>query len=206
MLSWGRQLADGLIYLHEQGVMCQQLGLEQVVLLQGQAKLADLSHAQQVPEYAPATWQANEVDALGDMLFKLLNPLTLSSPTTALFERFAHSQDRFLTMQAFADAVDETLQLLHENAKVTHLVGHATHVGLQRTLNEDHLLTLKFEHAYLSQSKPIGLYLVADGIGGQAAGEVASAACLVRNSRKRAGCAKSPGAIAHRARSASRCL
>lgn len=174
VLSWGRQLADGLMYLHGQGVMYQPLGLEQVVLVQGQAKLSDLSHAQQVPEYAPAAWQANEVDALGDMLFKLLDPLALSSPTTALFERFAHSQDRFLTMQAFADALDETLQLLHENVKVTHLVGQSTHIGQQRILNEDHLLTLKFEHAYLSQSKPIGLYLVADGIGGQAAGEVAS--------------------------------
>ncbi len=174
VLNWGRQVADGLIYLHEQEVACQQLDLEQVILVEGQAKLSDLSHAEQITAYAPATWQANEVDALGDMLFKLLDPLSLSSPTTALFERFAHSQDRFLTMHTFAEALDETLQQLHEQMKVTHLVGQATDIGQQRKINEDHLLTLKVEHAYLGESRPIGLYLVADGIGGQAAGEIAS--------------------------------
>ena len=49
----------------------------------------------------------------------------------------------------FADALDETLDRLHEQMKVTHLVGQAIDIGQQRTLNEDHLLTFKFEHAYV---------------------------------------------------------
>ena len=43
-----------------------------------------------------------------------------------------------------------------------------------RDLNEDSLLALKLDHIHRSVNKPIGLFVVADGMGGHSAGDIAS--------------------------------
>jgi serine/threonine protein phosphatase PrpC len=52
--------------------------------------------------------------------------------------------------------------------------GHFTDVGLIRELNEDSVLALNLTQYYESVQTQIGLYIVSDGMGGEAAGEVAS--------------------------------
>jgi serine/threonine protein phosphatase PrpC len=52
--------------------------------------------------------------------------------------------------------------------------GHFTDVGLVRELNEDSVLALHLTQYYESEQTQIGLYIVSDGMGGEAAGEVAS--------------------------------
>jgi PPM family protein phosphatase len=52
--------------------------------------------------------------------------------------------------------------------------GHFTDVGLVRELNEDSVLALNLTQYYESMQTQIGLYIVSDGMGGEAAGEVAS--------------------------------
>jgi protein phosphatase len=52
--------------------------------------------------------------------------------------------------------------------------GHCTDVGLTRELNEDSVLALTLTQYYESVQTQIGLYIVSDGMGGEAAGEVAS--------------------------------
>ncbi|MGB0386251.1 MAG: Stp1/IreP family PP2C-type Ser/Thr phosphatase [Ardenticatenaceae bacterium] len=174
VLNWGKQLAEVLAYLHSNRVGHGEIRLENVFLVGKQVKLANFHSAQKWHDYAPKTWQADEMDALGDILFKLLNPLSLSAATTAIFERFGHSDDRFFSAQAFADALDEAIQSLQKPGRMTHLVGSRSDIGQMRRLNEDHLLTLKFEDVDQSEHKPMGLYLVADGMGGHETGEVAS--------------------------------
>jgi len=49
-----------------------------------------------------------------------------------------------------------------------------TSVGQKRKQNQDSLLTMQTVKVNLSDSAPLGLYVVADGMGGQASGEVAS--------------------------------
>jgi serine/threonine protein phosphatase PrpC len=54
-------------------------------------------------------------------------------------------------------------------------VGAASHVGLVRSHNEDALLTVTAgQVGYLGPEDPFGLFILADGMGGQQAGEVAS--------------------------------
>src|SRR5260221_12303835 len=53
-------------------------------------------------------------------------------------------------------------------------IGRRTDLGRARTLNEDSLLTIDLVRNQQSISRPMGVFLVADGMGGHAAGEVAS--------------------------------
>jgi hypothetical protein len=52
--------------------------------------------------------------------------------------------------------------------------GKASDVGQVREINEDSLLAFEFTRVQESQGVPIGFYLVADGMGGHQAGEIAS--------------------------------
>lgn len=52
--------------------------------------------------------------------------------------------------------------------------GYYTNVGQRRKQNQDSVLTIQAAKINISDSFPVGLYVVADGMGGQASGEVAS--------------------------------
>jgi serine/threonine protein phosphatase PrpC len=56
--------------------------------------------------------------------------------------------------------------------------GRLTDLGLVRQINEDSLVVLEFDRVYNSENTPLRLYAVADGMGGHAAGEVASKLAL----------------------------
>src|SRR5215831_9591839 len=62
--------------------------------------------------------------------------------------------------------------LLRPNVVLT--CGHYTNVGQRRKQNQDSLLTIQAVKVNISDAFPVGLYVVADGMGGQASGEVAS--------------------------------
>lgn len=77
-------------------------------------------------------------------------------------------RDRFQTASDFYAALSEL------NLPVVLQSGHFTDVGLVRELNEDSLLALNLTQYFESVQTQIGLYIVSDGMGGEAAGEVAS--------------------------------
>lgn len=64
-------------------------------------------------------------------------------------------------------------------------VGHRTDIGLLRDTNEDSFLALNFVWNNKSISRPAGLFVVADGMGGHENGEVASG-MLVQSLARRA--------------------
>jgi serine/threonine protein phosphatase PrpC len=66
------------------------------------------------------------------------------------------------------------LALADLNVTVNVRGGHFTDVGKIRELNEDSLLVLNLTQYFESVQTNIGLYIVSDGMGGEAAGEVAS--------------------------------
>ncbi|MFY9571941.1 MAG: Stp1/IreP family PP2C-type Ser/Thr phosphatase [Blastocatellia bacterium] len=76
--------------------------------------------------------------------------------------------DRFQSVTELRDALTDL------NLPVVLQSGHFTDVGLLRELNEDSVLALNLTQYYESVQTQIGLYIVSDGMGGEAAGEVAS--------------------------------
>ena len=76
--------------------------------------------------------------------------------------------DRFQTIEDLRQALTDL------NLPVVLNSGHFTDVGLVRELNEDSVLALNLTQYYESVQTQIGLYIVSDGMGGEAAGEVAS--------------------------------
>lgn len=76
--------------------------------------------------------------------------------------------DRFHTIADLRDALTDL------NLTIVLQSGHFTDVGLVRELNEDSVLALTLTQYYESVQTQIGLYIVSDGMGGEAAGEVAS--------------------------------
>jgi serine/threonine protein phosphatase PrpC len=87
-----------------------------------------------------------------------------------------------LLARALAEDPDDRIQTVIElrealvslNLPVVLQSGHFTDVGLVRELNEDSVLALNLTQYYESVQTQIGLYIVSDGMGGEAAGEVAS--------------------------------
>jgi protein phosphatase len=77
-------------------------------------------------------------------------------------------KERFQTANEFYSALAEL------NLPVVLQSGHFTDVGLIRELNEDSVLALNLTQYFESVQTQIGLYIVSDGMGGEAAGEVAS--------------------------------
>jgi len=77
-------------------------------------------------------------------------------------------EDRFQSVAELREALKEL------SLPVVLQSGHFTDVGLVRELNEDSLLALHLTQYYESMQTQIGLYIVSDGMGGEAAGEVAS--------------------------------
>ena len=74
----------------------------------------------------------------------------------------------------------EKAQSKHINLRVNHLqYGDATSVGKQRTQNEDALMVCTMDASGQSFGKEMGLFILADGMGGHSGGEIASA-CAVK--------------------------
>jgi serine/threonine protein phosphatase PrpC len=180
ILTWGKQLAEALAYLHGQGVRHRNIRPENIRLVDSQAKLTNFNLAEKPPRAAPREWFAEDVEALARLLQRLLVGQPASPAVAAIFDKALalNKADRYATADALAADLKKVLEALQRPANVTFIVGRRSDTGRQRELNEDSLLTLEIERVQQSESQPVGLYVVADGMGGHSAGEVASAMAI----------------------------
>lgn len=184
------QMGRALTYLHQQGFAytgsaqsTSKEGMEGWVILNGgDVKLADLSQcAPLAREDAGRAQIARDIAFLGHCLIYLTHdpqyPMTsdlahVPRELKACVER-AKAGQYSSVVEMFND-----LTVMLESPTAGRLLkpteGHATHQGRRHTRNEDMIVTFTFDKKQQGKSVPIGFYMVADGMGGHDAGDVAS--------------------------------
>jgi len=180
VLEWGVSLAQALDYLHYHHVILREVSLDHVAVVGKKACWASLSTATVIPASNLATTSdfAQDVQGLGTMLLYLATGQQQATHpwpeqvATALSQALAVPTG--LSAAAFATALAAALQELRRPTDVNLVVGHRTDVGQERTLNEDSMLALGVAVVFRSASTPVGVFAVADGMGGHEAGDIAS--------------------------------
>jgi serine/threonine protein phosphatase PrpC len=187
-LAGTAQIGQALAYLHGYGFAHSQVGgtsIEGLIAVGGEAsiKLADLSTCTRLQSAVDEALQAqvnSDVAFLAWLLFYLATGKELSRADIEL----APPSLRPLIEQALQgqygsvqDALSDLLLLpttspLDRSLKPMH--GQATHPGQRHPRNEDAVITFTLDKEQEGRSVPIGFYLVADGMGGHDAGDLAS--------------------------------
>jgi protein phosphatase len=186
-----RQLVAVIHYLHRNNVALGQLGLAQLLIGSGgRFRLRDVNDLQ------PLTPETQRSDL--ERLRQTLDEITQQPRTTQRLDTAQPPAQAPETLQdvlalARADKLADAaawVAALHAVAQhqraVTPLhttVAAQSHVGKVRELNEDSLLTLHLAIDMAGQPLNVGIYAVADGMGGHAAGEIASSMALQRMAR-----------------------
>jgi protein phosphatase len=182
-IEWGLQIGQALEALHRHGFALgpkQQGGLEKVLIDGNTAKLADLSGCIQLPTDETQKRQVILDDifflacvlysaARGHKLTKELSSLKLDGLPRPL--RVAISSG---SRHSYVSVQEMLANLAGRNLPPLRLVsGRATHPGRARDHNEDQFFIYEISKGRSDQPLP-ALYMVADGMGGHEAGEVAS--------------------------------
>jgi serine/threonine protein phosphatase PrpC len=188
VLTWGVSLAYALGHLHRHHLTLQGAGLEHIALEGTAAYWTNLGVARVIPPDARSQatgYFVQDVRGLASALFYLATGSHQYDPQAMMPEQVAHIFDRALaSQQGFGDAgglgtaLEAALQEIRRPASVNLIVGRATDVGQERSLNEDSLLTVSVVPVYRSMSAPVGVFAVADGMGGHEAGDTASHAAI----------------------------
>ncbi len=179
-LGQGAALARGLAAVHAAGLAYGALD-GRTVHSDGQTLyLADFAATAAA---TPAT-QDRDVRALAGLIYRMLTGQSEAAPGVAapLADRLGAimSGQTTLTAAQLATLLTSRLGSLRRPESLDLRVGRRTDVGQLRELNEDSLLTLDLVWNNKSVSRPLGLFVVADGMGGHEGGEIASG-LLVRS-------------------------
>ncbi|HET9980837.1 MAG TPA: protein phosphatase 2C domain-containing protein [Ktedonobacterales bacterium] len=191
-LKAGVGLANALSYLHTNGFAHKHVGPDAILVHGVRAYLSGIELAASVETTEPASAElfAADVNALARALVTLADlPEKASADETghaqvlrAIAARAAAAE--FVTAEDLAQECGQALQdpvptlPVPDMTAIRPLVfqtGTATTVGLLRSQNQDALgcsvLDIRDD---IGGDRPLGIFLVADGMGGEAAGEIAS--------------------------------
>jgi len=184
-LGWGIGLAEGLSYLHQQHLILPKLTGSEVALIGKTAQWADFENARLV---ALEEWQqtgtqliASDVRQLATLLYRLATGLVQLDPNyqaltpkaNAVFGK-ALGQMGYLNAEELAAALRDVETSIRRPGGIDLHVARLSDIGQARDLDEDSILTLDLGQIYRSVSTPLGIYAVADGMGGHEGGDVAS--------------------------------
>jgi serine/threonine protein phosphatase PrpC len=183
VLTWGAQLADALAYLHTHNIALQHIDADHIALRERRAMWIDLNTARALSsdQADAAQRQRQDVADLATVMFYLAtgentydSKANLPQTAVDVFARVLDSRAEITTAQALAKAFRESVAAIRRPTTLRLRVGQHTDVGMVRDLNEDSLLVIRLDRVHRSISQPLGLYAIADGMGGHAAGDVAS--------------------------------
>jgi len=183
VLRWGIVLAQGMAYLHQRYVTLQKIDLEHIVISDSIARHICIDNVSLLPREAHAeadAYFAENVRTLAELLLALLGtpfdgaPSNGAPASEALVALLSRAQEMGKTADVFAAVLEGALRGLNTPENVQVQVGVLTDVGQVRALNEDSVLALDLTERFATLGLPVGVYAVADGMGGHAAGDVAS--------------------------------
>lgn len=179
-LKWTISLAKGLDYFHEYKLTFNgEIDESRFGAIENRAVWANWEGVT-VLESPALQMFVTDVRALAMQAYKWLTGKSEFAPYTELlpmlndlFQRALNTAE-FDSGQKLAAAFEQVIAELATPKAVDLWLGRRTHVGVERTLNEDSLFTLDMNLTMQSVSQPMGVYVIADGMGGHSAGEVAS--------------------------------
>ena len=179
-LTWGIQLGRGLDYLHLNQLSFGGRIDPACFGLDGTHPVWANFAACSIPPEMVADSQPADVRALARHIFQWQSGKSEYSfepglpPPVNRFFREAILGKGYPSGEALAQAIETAMHDSTAQQSIAYRVGRCTDVGLERNLNEDSLACVEFSRVLQSISLPLGLFTVADGMGGHSAGEVAS--------------------------------
>src|SRR5512143_3841386 len=180
VINWGVQLADALAFLHKNNISFGAAHLNHMSISGKAARWFNFTSARiQTPGTRTRKAYTDDVQVLMASLFTLLTgkayspEIQLEPPglQTVFRETF---MGEIVSAAQLAERLRDVIAEIRRPSSYDLRVGRLTDVGHVRQLNEDSLLTLELGRVHRSIGTPIGLYVVADGMGGHSAGDVAS--------------------------------
>ena len=187
-LAGTAQMGRTLTYLHSNGFSYSEVGgvsLESLIVTGGEhsLKLADLSTCSPLQPGADQALRAQTDTAvafLASLLFYLATGKELQrteielapAPLQPFIERAMQGRYTSISDLLTDFALMPPPPPPARPLKPTH--GQATHPGQKHPRNEDAVITFTFDKEQDGRTVPVGFYLVADGMGGHDAGDLAS--------------------------------
>ena len=197
VMEWAVQLSDALRYLHAEEVISPGATPENILIKEDEAVLANLQDAQPA-DADPAVRSKQFAEDTGRLAATLYESLTGRYATAIprhqplldprypaeLEEAFNRTLRPDPTAPPITD--DEWHALISRAAEILTAPppsirvrsGRLSNVGMVRQLNEDSLAVIECQAVQESVSAGLGLYVVADGMGGYEGGEIASALAI----------------------------
>lgn len=182
IITWGQHIGgalaglEGYVY-HDPSL----LGIEKIIIDGGIARLADLTGCRRAEAGQSGPAVQRHTYFLGRLLFYLLTGHNLAKeghvtqappPLRSVIERGIRGSYR--TMDEMLADLSGRRPKSDYGLSLKPVSGKASDAGRVREANEDSLLAFEFTRVQESQGVPIGFYVVADGMGGHQAGEIAS--------------------------------
>jgi len=122
----------------------------------------------------------NDLKGLVNLLHQWLTGKTttdadpdLPAPLKRLVEK-AFGPEGFRSGRELASALETIVNDSLSALPIDYNIGKRTHTGIVRDLNEDAMYAIETARVVQSHPQPLGIFVVADGMGGHSAGEVAS--------------------------------
>jgi serine/threonine protein phosphatase PrpC len=189
VIQWISQLGNALKQIHANGYTFYDEDrltdwIEPILILKNQqAYFADLTSCTRIAPKTPDS-ALKDIYYLTKVLYTLVtgdrqNVLRLSDPLLDVPIPFHNiiSQARrgsYTTIDAFLHDLQEAPKAPELSRSLRQLVGYGTDVGRQRDHNEDFVSKFSLGLEQIPGTPEVGLYIVADGMGGHQSGEKAS--------------------------------
>lgn len=194
VLRAGAGLADALSYLHRNGVVDMHVSPDTVLLVGNRAYLSGLERASLLEDVSEEinALIASDANALARTLAGLAPaPKAGATPESSAMKAirdiaqqgeantYTSPEDIAAACGAALQAQPQTLPPVAGDAKTQSIAleaGYATTVGRVRSENQDAVVAfqLNLNDDQAGPDMPLGVFLVADGMGGEAHGEMAS--------------------------------